>query len=293
MDLDLSQLRTLSAVIAEGSLEAAAGVLHVTPSAVSQRMRALEAATGQVLLIRSRPARLTPPGRVVLRLAHQIELLTTDAAVELTSSNTGLGTPVVAIAVNADSLSTWVLPALAEVAADVCLDLRREDQARTAGLLREGVVVAAVTAEADPVPGCTTTRLGRMRYRPAASPAFAARFFSAGVDVTALTTAPVVVFDRDDDLQDDYLRARSPGAHPPRHHVPASADFLAAVQLGMGWGMVPDMQAAAALSNGDLVDLDPTGVIDVTLYWQQWKLRSSTLQHVATALRTAAADHLY
>lgn len=293
MDLDLSQLRALSAVIAEGSLEAAAGVLHVTPSAVSQRLRALEAATGQVLLVRSRPARLTPPGRVVLRLAHQIELLTTDAAVELTSSATGQGTPVVAIAVNADSLSTWVLPALAEVAADVCLDLRREDQARTAGLLREGVVVAAVTAEADPVPGCTATRLGRMRYRPAASPAFAARFFSTGVDATALTTAPVVVFDRDDDLQDEYLRARSPGAHPPRHHVPASTDFLAAVQLGMGWGMVPDMQVAAALSNGDLVDLDPTGAIDVTLYWQQWKLRSSTLQQVATTLRTAAADHLH
>src|SRR4051812_17288663 len=290
MDLDPAQLRALDATVREGTLEAAARALHLTPSAVSQRLRALEIATGRVLLVRSKPVRVTESGAAVLRLARQIDLLTADTARELGGGTTDRP-PALPIAVNADSMSTWALPALAPLAADYTFDLHREDQEHTSALLRSGAVMAAITTEAEPVPGCAVTRLGGMRYRPMATPAFAARWFPDGATPEALRRAPVVVFDRKDDLPHIYLRRRpGPGADPPAHYVPASADYLAAIVLGFGWGMVLDLQRTTA--GGELVELDPDGAVDVVLYWQQWKLRSPSLDRVREAVRAAAAERL-
>jgi LysR family transcriptional regulator (chromosome initiation inhibitor) len=285
VDLDLAQLRALDATVRGGTLEAAARALHVTPSAVSQRLRALEVATGRVLLVRSKPVRVTESGRPVLRLARQVALLTADAARELGGEDLTL--PQLPIAVNADSAATWVLPALAPLAGEFAFDLHRADQEHTSTLLRAGTVMAAVTTEAEPVPGCTATRLGAMRYRPVAAPAFARRWFPDGPTVEALARAPVVVFDRDDHLQDGYLRARAGAVEPPVHYVPASADFATAVALGWGWGMLPDQQRPPGL-----VDLDPSGGVDVVLHWQQWKLRSAALDRVRAAVLAAARDAL-
>jgi LysR family transcriptional regulator (chromosome initiation inhibitor) len=285
MDLDPAQLRALDATVRAGTLEAAARALHVTPSAVSQRLRALEVATGRVLLVRSKPVQVTASGQAVLRLARQIDLLAADTAREL-----GAGDPRgpnLPIAVNADSMATWALPALAPLAGEHAFDLHREDQEHTSDLLRSGDVMAAITADADPVPGCTVTRLGGMRYRPMSTAAFAARWFPEGPTPAALSRAPVVVFDRKDDLQHRYLRRRAPDADPPVHHVPASADYVAAVALGFGWGMVLDAQRPAGL-----VELDADGWVDVVLHWQQWKLRSATLDRVRHAVVAAARREL-
>jgi LysR family transcriptional regulator (chromosome initiation inhibitor) len=285
MDLDLGQLRALQATVTAGTLDAAARTLHVTPSAISQRLKALETATGRVLLVRSKPVQVTPSGQALLRLARQIDLLSADATRELEPEEHPQRPVTLPIAVNADSLATWVLPALAPLAGQHCFDLHRADQAHTSALLRAGTVMAAVTADADPVPGCSSTRLGGMRYRPLATPAFAERWFAGGADADALARAPVVVFDRSDDLQHAHLRSRGVDpALPPMHHVPSSADYLTAVRLGMGWGMVPDLQDTA----GDLVELGLDGAVDVVLYWQQWRLRSPSLDRVAAAVLAAA-----
>jgi LysR family transcriptional regulator (chromosome initiation inhibitor) len=284
VDVDLAQLRAFDATVSTGSLEAAARVLQVTPSAVSQRLKALETATGRVLFVRSRPVRVTGSGEAVLRLARQVALLSADAARELGQEDTG-APPVLPIAVNADSLTTWVLPALAPLAGEHSFDLHREDQQHTSTLLRQGVVMAAITADTDPVPGCSSTSLGAMRYRPMSSEAFAQRWFSGGTTTEVLARAPVVVFDRKDDLQAEYLRRRGVDGAPPVHYVPSSADYLEAVRLGLGWGMVPDLQLARA--GFQLVDLDPAGVADVGLHWQQWRLRSSSLDRVAAAVLAA------
>src|SRR3954447_8140694 len=303
MDLDLAQLRALVAALREGTLEAAARALHVTPSAISQRLRALEIATGRVLLVRSKPVQVTESGAAVLRLARQIDLLTADTARELGGA-TADRPSALPIAVNADSMNTWVLPALAPLAAEFTFDLHREDQEHTSALLRAGAVMAAVTTEADPVPGCTVTRLGGMRYRPMAAPAFAARWFPDGPTPGSLRRAPVVVFDRHDDLQHRYLRSRGVRDAPPAHYVPASADYLAAVALGLGWGMLPDQQLTdqrlpdqqltdQQLPGGDgLVELAPDGAVHVVLHWQQWKLRSPSLDRVREAIQAAARTRL-
>ncbi|MCA0146285.1 LysR family transcriptional regulator ArgP [Blastococcus sp. LR1] len=293
MDLDLGQLRALAAAVSTGTLDGAARSLHVTPSAVSQRLKALEAATGRVLLVRSKPVRVTPSGAAVLRLARQVELLAADTAGELSGDGSDARPVTVPIAVNADSLATWVLPALAPLAAEHRFDLYRADQERTSDLLRDGTVMAAVTAEAEPVPGCRVVRLGAMRYRPMASPAFARRWFPDGLTTDALAGAPVVVFDREDDLQHAYLRRRGVTS-PQVHHVPSSADYVRAVRLGMGWGTIPDLQLAQPtdVEGPDLVELDPDGATDVVLHWQQWRLHSPALDRVAEAVRAAARTAL-
>lgn len=281
----------MAAVVAEGTFDAAARTLQVTPSAVSQRIRALETAAGQVLLVRSKPVRPTEAGRTVLRLARQVDLLGADTARALGAE--GAAAPVVPIAVNADSMATWFLPALAPLAGEFSFDLVREDQERTSELLREGSVMAAVTTRAEAVPGCSVTALGRVRYRPAATPAFVDRWFPDGVTPAALAVAPVVVYDRDDDLQGAWLRRRARRTvHPPVHFVPATADYARAVLLGFGWGMLLDEQAEEPLRTGGVVELDPAGALRVPLHWQRWKLPSTTLDRVSEAVVSAAREVL-
>lgn len=298
MDLPLDLVRTLLAVVDEGTFDAAAAALHVTPSAVSQRVKALEQRTGRVLLMRTKPVRLTESGQVVVRFARQLARLERDARAELGMSDTGEPARL-PIAVNSDSLATWFLPALTRVPAElrISFELHREDQDHTTALLREGLVMAAVTSSADPVQGCSARQLGHMRYLPVASPAFAARWLGGWPETPlrqVLADAPAVVFDRHDDLQDRFARklTRGSGASPLRHYVPASEGFVDAVVAGMGWGMVPRAQAEPRLRTGALVDLDPGRPIDVPLFWQQWKLDSPALAAVAEAVATVAAESL-
>lgn len=297
MELQFDQLRAFLAAVDRGSFDAAARELSVTPSAISLRIKALEQHIGRVLLLRTRPITTTASGETILRLARAVRLLERDASRELhpDGASGGAAPSAIPIVVNADSLATWLLPVLAELAATepVAFDLSREDQDHSTALLRDGTAMAAVTSSSEAVQGCTVQSLGRMRYRPVASPHFATRWFADGVTAAALADAPVVVFDRKDDLQDAYLRRRGVDpAGPPRHHVPASADFATAVLLGLGWGMLPDAQGAAPAAAGDLVALDDDGVLDVPLYWQQWRLDSPLLQTVASAVIAGARDAL-
>jgi LysR family transcriptional regulator (chromosome initiation inhibitor) len=289
MDWDLAQLRAFAATIDHGSLEAAAGALHVTPSAVSQRLKALERVVGAVLLQRSRPVRPTGPGEEVLRLARQVEALTRDAELSLGAGDVR---PVVRLAVNADSLSTWVLPALAPLSADLSLELIREGEDHTADLLRDGSAMAAITTERTPVQGCTVERLGAMRYQPMAAPGFAARWFPDGLTPQALSTAPLVVFDARDRMQHRVLRRHGVSVDPPIHLVPASTQYVEAVRLGYGWGMVPDLQRAGWTVEDGVVlatrDGETGDAEDVALFWQQWALRTPSLEQVAAAIRAAS-----
>lgn len=287
MNLDLDQLQALAAAVSEGTFEAAARRLHVTPSAISQRIKALETSVGRVLLTRTKPVRPTSSGETLLRAARQIETITAEVSVALGDAEAG-GAQTIVLAANADSLATWLVPALAAVQPPIVFELRRNDETRTAELLRDGTVMAAVTSSAEPVPGCVVVPLGRMRYRPRASPSFAARWFPGGGTVAELAVAPMIVFDREDQTQDAYLRRRTRRRlDPPRHYIPGSTAFSQAVRHGLGWGMVPDLQAEP--HGGGMVVFDPAGSVDVRLYWQQWRLRAAALDRVAEAVRAQAA----
>jgi LysR family transcriptional regulator (chromosome initiation inhibitor) len=224
----------------------------------------------------------------VLRLARQFEVLTRDSEQSLGSADER---PTVRLAVNADSLATWVLATLAPLAATLRIVFLREDEKHTAELLRDGSAMAAITAERHPVQGCTVERLGAMRYVPMAAPAFADRHFPDGFTDVALATAPVVVFDARDQLQHEVLRRHGVAVQPPAHVVPASVQFAEAVRLGYGWGMVPTLQSAD-WTVADAVVLAPDDTVDVELFWQQWSLRTPSLEQVAAAIRDASTHTL-
>lgn len=285
--LESHQLATLIAVVDEESFEGAAYVLGVSTSAVSQRIRALEEAVGQTVVRRAQPVEPTPAGAILLRLARQEALLRADA---LTALGQDSGRTVIRLVMNADSLATWAMPALQQVHAEraVVFDIRREDQDHSIAHLREGSAMAAVTSVADPVPGCSVTELGAMTYHPMASRTFVDRWFADGITPDALAVAPLVNFDRSDELQSRWLKLHT-RRHltPPIHYVPGSTTFVDAVRLGLGWGMIPAQQRTE-----DLVELVPGESVDVPLYWQRWRLDSPLLDEVSTAIIAAAGREL-
>ena len=295
MSIDSSQLATLAAVVEEGTFEAAARTLHVTPSAVSQRIKALEQTVGQVLVRRTRPCRATDAGKPLLRLAGQVALLETEA-VNAAEGQIGGGhvRTRVAVVVNADSLATWFLTALAALPdPTVSFDLREDDEDHTAELLRDGTVMAAVTADNVAVQGCRIERLGAMRYFAAASPALADRMFPTGPTADALADAPMIVFNRKDRLQHRFVRSVTRRRlDPPIHYVPSGAAFLEAIRLGLGWGMLQEQLAVHELAAGRCVRLDDRRHLDVPLYWQHWRLESAVLSSLTASVMAAAAASL-
>ncbi|WP_460799397.1 LysR family transcriptional regulator ArgP [Nocardioides pacificus] len=288
MRFDPAQLETLMVIAEEGSFEGAARRLHLTPSAISQRVRALERSAGQVVVRRTSPAEVTDAGAPLVRLARQMRLLGAEAAATLGDDDV----VELAVAVNADSLATWFRPVLAAVAArpGTALRLHVEDESFSLDLLRRGEALGAVTLEADPVQGCRVERLGGLRYWPAATPDLLDLHRKGrGVDWSSI---PVVVFNEKDSLQDGVLAAHKVARPAVVHRVPSSADFLEAVRCGLGWGMVPDPQLTPAVEAGELVRLPGGKPVTVALHWQRWRLESPALEALSEAVRAAARASL-
>ncbi|GAB3536879.1 LysR family transcriptional regulator ArgP [Arthrobacter tecti] len=288
-EIDPTQALALAAIIQEGSFDAAAAHLSITPSAVSQRIRALETGVGRPVLRRTRPVQPTETGEAIVRFARKLELLSADLSTELRETEDAQRQRIV-IVINGDSLHTWALRALVPVVETLELEILREDQEHSLDLLRSGAAAAAITSVARPVQGCSSSPLGIMRYIPVCTEKFQQRWFSDGATVENLERAPVVVFDRKDDLQDQYLRNRTKQAiTPPRHYVPAAQEFAEAIRLGMGWGLLAELELAHDPAAADLTALVPRGHVDVPLYWQQWRHGSKALEAVAAAIRADAA----
>jgi LysR family transcriptional regulator, chromosome initiation inhibitor len=294
---DTAQLAALAAVVHHGSFERAARSLHVTPSAVSQRIRALEERVGAVLVQRGTPCVATTAGTPLLRHAECVALLEADLAASLPGLRRARAadapaTATLRVAVNADSLATWLMPALArfaQAAPRVQLDLLLDDQDHTSQALRRGDVLAAVTSLAAPVQGCNSHSLGRLRYRATASPAFVARCFASGVTAQTLAAAPCLVFNRKDRLQALWLqRATRRAVEPPCHFMPSTHAFVDAALAGVGWGMNPQPLAAPHLASGALVELLPGRTIEVPLFWQVSRLGLPALALLTDAVLGAA-----
>ncbi|WP_406035919.1 LysR family transcriptional regulator ArgP [Nocardioides sp. NBC_00163] len=291
--LDPTQLETLVVIAEEGTFDAAARRLHITPSAVSQRIRALERAAGQVLVRRTTPCTPTEAGEPLIRHGRQLRLLLDEAAATLSADKTGDATVVdLSVVVNADTLATWFRPVLDEVATwdRTALRITVEDQGYSADALRRGEVLAAVTSEPKPVQGCTVEPLGRLRYTPGAAPTLIERHRKGrGIDWGAI---PMIVFNEKDHLQDEVLAAHGATRPPVVHRVPSSHDFHEAIRRGLGWGMLLDAQAEADLESGATVPLPGARPIDVQLFWQRWRLDSIALDDLSEAVRRAARDQL-
>ncbi len=297
MLLDRAQLATLVAVLREGTFEKAAQQLHVTPSAVSQRIRQLEELVGGIVVVRGAQTRATALGESLYRHGLQLDLLERELDVVLggESSDSATRLPPIGIAVNADSLATWLSPALATFAhaAGAPIEVIVDDQDHTTDWLRSGRVLGAITTDARAVQGCRVAPLGTMLYRANAAPGFVRQFLREGVSGAALSRAPVVAFNRKDSLHQQFLG--SFGFAKPvaaTHFLPSPFAILDACLTGAGWGMNPDPLVAKHVARKRLLDLAPSRPLRVQLHWQCWSLASKTLTALTEALLKHAAVSL-
>jgi LysR family transcriptional regulator (chromosome initiation inhibitor) len=292
---DPAALDCLAALADEQAFDRAAQRLFITQSAVSQRLRTLESQVGQPLVVRSRPLRLTEAGKVLLRFARQLQALRVDVARELGQRVAPQSR--LAIAVNADSLATWVLPALDSLVQQGLsegygLELVVDDQDFTHDSLREGAVLGCVTTVAEALQGCRVQALGVMRYVAVASPGFMAAQLPEGLHASNFADTPFLVFNRKDDSQSQWV-SQAFGVRMPRlreRFVPSSEAYVLAAVMGWGVGVAPEIQVRPLVDAGKLIVLKPDVGVDVALYWHQWQLggRSTLLDRIGQALADGA-----
>jgi LysR family transcriptional regulator, chromosome initiation inhibitor len=299
---DYSALAALAAVVREGSFERAAATLHVTPSAVSQRIKLLEERLGRVLIHRGQPCTATREGLLLCRHVERVGLLEQSVQAALPAISDQHSAVTLRIAVNGDSLATWFVRALAAFdqshktqkthKAHTLFDLVIDDQDYTADLLRSGSVLAAVTTESEPVQGCRVTALGGLEYVATASPAFVRKYFRNGITAAALQRAPCITYNQKDTLQSAWIEAVIGHALTvPRHWLPSSHAFIDASIAGLGWGMNPTDLVHDRIKAGRLVQLHEQTVV-TPLYWQCARLNIPLLEKLTKVVQTCAAAQL-
>ncbi len=294
--LDYKLLEALAQVVEQGGFEKAARTLHLTQSAVSQRVRQLEEQSGLILLARTSPPKPTAAGMRMLKHYRQVRLLEDDLSDVFAPSGQssagempGVSLP---IGVNGDSLSTWFFQAVEPFLEQdrALLDLRIEDQELTHRLLRDGEVVGCVSTLDKPIQGCSLAYLGRMDYRLVCAPGFARQWFASGVAQEGVRLAPSVAFDRVDNLNFLYYQQKFGCVPPdiPVHYIPWPEQFNEFILAGRAYGMMPDQHTETLLAAGRLVNPDPELVVAVHLYWHSWNIASELLQHFSRVLLAGA-----
>lgn len=293
---DYPALVAVASVVREGSFERAAERLGITPSAVSQRVRALEERLGAILIVRGQPCVGTKVGQRLCAHVDQVQLLEADLAPALALPGSEADMPAtLRIAVNADSISTWFPAAAVEFAraTDFLLEFILEDEAVTAERLRSGEVLAAVSSDSGAVQGCKTIELGSLEYLACCTPEYAAIYFPDGVTDAALRRAPCLRFERLDGLQARWTREHhGVELKAPMHWVPSTFGFLNFTLSGMAWGMNPAVLARPLIAEGKLVELTPGAWIAVKLYWKVTRLHASALTALTDAVCRAARSKL-
>ncbi|KQZ97391.1 MULTISPECIES: LysR family transcriptional regulator ArgP [Rhizobium/Agrobacterium group] len=296
--MDYAGLRAVAMVVQTGSFEKAALALHVTPSAISQRVKQLEERLGAVLILRGNPCTATEKGEWVCRHMEHVGMLESELFSQLPallSSDEVSSRVTLHIATNADSLGTWFLKAVSAFThqSGFLLNVAVDDQDHTAEWLQRGRVLAAVTSLEKPVQGCRVTPLGFLRYHATASPAFIDRYFPKGVTETELAQAPALTFNQKDRLQQQWIsQVFGASIVHPTHWLPSTQSFVDAALLGMGWGMNPALLVRNHLAEGRLVELVARTPFDVPLFWQVNRLAADRLKSLTDAVIEVARHEL-
>jgi LysR family transcriptional regulator (chromosome initiation inhibitor) len=287
MNLNNAQLKAFAAVADSHSFERAASALHITQSAVSQRVKLLEDSLGKLLIIRGQPLCLTLAGERLLSFYKQQQLLECEL-LDALGEQEGSDFTTLALALNADSLTAWFFDALQTLMenTNLLLDLRVCDQNLTHHYLRKGEVLGCISSIANTMQGCRTIYLGAMTYRAVASPLYFQRYFQLGVDAQSVLQVPAVDFDQLDQLQNEYLLSEFNIANSnyPKHRVPSVDAYMSLINRGLAWGMLPDMLIEPQLANKELIELSPNVQVKVHLYWHCSLIKSPTLKRVEQAV---------
>jgi LysR family transcriptional regulator, chromosome initiation inhibitor len=288
MQFEYSALEALTAVIQEGTFEAAAKALNITQSAVSQRIKLLEDRAGAVLVMRGRPCIATEYGQHLCRHVEQVQLLEWELGKNLASlTNSTPAAPIlIRIAANNDSLATWFPEVIRRAGSEINLyfDIFSDDQEYTAQKLRSGEALAAITTSEKPLQGCRRLSLGAIEYLAVASPRFAKTHFRDGVTLKAASQAPCLAFNRKDTLPEQWLlKAFGETVPVACHYLPSFTGYLMCCMNGAGWGLMPRSSIAPHLADGSLIELEPRKTVLMSLHWQS-SAQSSVIMRLLTEI---------
>ena len=297
---DPAALECLAAIVEEGGFERAAQRLNVTQSAVSQRLRALEAQVGSVLIVRSRPLKPTSAGQLLLKHTKQLRLLRADLErdlQELAPSAPGGAREDerISIAINADSIATWAMGALHDLVRQrLPLEIIVDDQDFTQEWLRSGQVLGCVTTLKQALRGCKMVPLGAMPYVAVASASYARQHLPQGLTPHNFRDVSFLSFNRKDDMAAEFVARAFGLKRVALNHlfVPGSEAQMRAAVAGWAVGVLPELMVRSGLADGSLVDVAPGRSLPIQLYWHCWNLESELLDVLSGALKTAAAQSL-
>lgn len=282
--LDYKLLDALAAVVEQKGFERAGEILGLTQSAVSQRIKLLEARLGQPVLVRAPLLEPTPLGRQLLYHVKQVQLLEhnlTRRVPRLGGSNTRLR-----IALNDDSLVTWWALAVAPFCREnrVLFDLVIEDQDIGLRRMSDGEVAGCVCSSEQAVQGARSVYLDTITYRAFASKAYLNDFFPDGPTEQAFSTAPAIVFGPHDQLHDRFMAKAGFYGRYPYHLCPSSEGFVKMVSSGLGYGVMPEIQVAREVASGELAAFADDFTLEVSLYWYYWRMGGPLLEGLTKQL---------
>ncbi|MCR3771634.1 LysR substrate-binding domain-containing protein, partial [Pseudomonas aeruginosa] len=166
--LPLLALRAFVETARHGNLTRAAAAMGVTPGAVSQQLRALQARTGVVLFQRfSHGMRLTPEGEQVYPGLRQAFEQITASLAQLEAIN---ARQTITVSTEPSFAATWLVPRLGQFSAShPQVEVRVEATALLADLRRERIDVAIRHGLGD-YPGLDVQALMAPPLIPVASP---------------------------------------------------------------------------------------------------------------------------
>lgn len=273
--LDYRGIEALYTVQELQSFESAAKKLHITQSAVSQRIKGLETYYGEPVLIRTLPYKPTPIGESLISHYKRICMLEESLKQQLAHAAIK---PHVSIALNRDSLETWFLDLIEDtnIFNNITLEIIADDQELTLDYLRKGLVSACLSTSEKGIIGGNVTFLGNMEYLLVASPQFIKRYFSDKDQKKCLIDSPAIKFDKNDKLHERYLEKYFGlnGEGVNFHVVPSVRGFKKFALLGYGYGLIPKIDILKELKNKKLLQLYPEKVWKIPLYWHYWDIES-------------------
>ena len=201
----------------------------------------------------------------------------------------------ISIAINADSIATWALGALNELACQgLPLEIITDDQDFTHEWLRSGQVLGCVTTLRQALRGCKVVPLGAMNYIAVAAPALAQTRVAGGLSAHNFRDVPFIAFNRKDDMQAEFV-GKAFGLKRValrQMFVPSSEGQVRAVLAGWGVSVVPEPLVRGLLAQGQLVSIAGDFKLPIQLYWHCWNLESDVLDALNAALTRAAREAL-
>ncbi|WP_164990484.1 LysR family transcriptional regulator [Agromyces albus] len=286
MILSTDLVRTLAEIAETGSLDAAARRLEITPSAVSQRLKSLETLLGRVVLVRSKPVRLTTAGDSVVRFARQAQQLEDEVLRNLGVVSRGIR-PRISVRVDTDLRSYWVA-AVASAAADIPVDISMFEEGVWDDGRESGQAAIAVTVRPEEAPGWETISLGSVGFDAVASPAFVERWglLRAG-SLSFSNDAPTVIVRGRERRHNTFLTADTHTVSDSITTVPSTEIALAFAEAGHGWCLLPRTVTTTSLQRGRLLRVSTTSIRE-DYQLQRWGIHTPAVEAVISRLQQTA-----